>query len=93
MEIWVSGSSSDPSSSKNRRGGTRDSSNRRNHKTSFALQGLGSHFKSFKNSRIPLTESMEVMVELFFPQGPSKTMNFELDDAGPSMDGDTISRQ
>ncbi|MBA0780468.1 hypothetical protein Gotri_004562 [Gossypium trilobum] len=74
---------------KNKRGCTRDSSNRGNHKTSFALRGLGSRFKSSGNSRIPLAESMEVMVELLSPQGPSKTMNVELDDAGLSMGGDT----
>ncbi|MBA0869944.1 hypothetical protein Goshw_005642 [Gossypium schwendimanii] len=77
---------------KNKRGCTRDSSNRGNHKTSFALRGLGSRFKSSGNSRIPLAESMEVMVELLSPQGPSKTMNVELDDAGLSMGGDTVSR-
>ncbi|MBA0749750.1 hypothetical protein Gogos_003645 [Gossypium gossypioides] len=63
-------------------GCTRDSSNSGNHKTSFAIRGLGSRFKSSGNSRIPLAESMEVMVELLSPQGPSKTMNVELDDAG-----------
>ncbi|MBA0841391.1 hypothetical protein Goarm_003884, partial [Gossypium armourianum] len=78
---------------KNKRGCTRDSSNRGNHKTSFALRGLGSRFKSSGNSRIPLAESMEVMVELLSPQGPSKTMNVELDDAGLSMGGDTVFRQ
>ncbi|KAH1046188.1 hypothetical protein J1N35_036972 [Gossypium stocksii] len=53
--------------------------------------GLGSRFKSSRNLRIPLVESIEVAVELFSPQGPSKIMNVELDDMGLSMEGDTVS--
>ncbi|MBA0632400.1 hypothetical protein Godav_001147 [Gossypium davidsonii] len=40
---------------------------------------LGNHFKPSANTRIPLVESMEAMVELLSPQILSKNLNAELD--------------
>ncbi|MBA0699332.1 hypothetical protein Goari_000980, partial [Gossypium aridum] len=64
---------------RDRIGSARDSGSRSNRNTSFALRGQGNHFKPSRNTRIPLVESMEAMVELLSPQILSKNLNTELD--------------
>ncbi|KAH1098403.1 hypothetical protein J1N35_015324 [Gossypium stocksii] len=65
----------------------RCSSSRSNRKTSFALRGRGSQFKTSGNTHIPLAEFMEAMVELLSSQVPNKNLNVVSNVVGSNLDG------
>ncbi|KAG8498856.1 hypothetical protein CXB51_005701 [Gossypium anomalum] len=66
----------------------RDSNGRSNRKSSNALRGRGSHFKSSGNSKVPLAESMEEMAKLISNSKLSSKLNAEMQGVAMSKNKD-----
>ncbi|KAK5771688.1 hypothetical protein PVK06_047925 [Gossypium arboreum] len=71
---------------KDRRSEGRDSDSQSNRRTYLALRGRGNHFKSSRNTRVPLAESMAAMAEFLSPKILNENLNVEIDDVGSKLD-------